>query len=125
MGWFFSLPPKPSGPFRRKKIVDGLWYRTVNDGEVLVEASPKFWDGYADDSPVSSESRAEFRRCKMNVRNCSNEGEAIALRTVLWNMDLFCPKCNGQATCDDDRCVHCRASLWQEPLTFQLKYVKD
>lgn len=125
MGWFFSLPPMPSGPSRRKKIVDGLWYRTVNDLEVLVEASREFWDGYADESPVSRDSRAEFRRCNMNVRNCNNEGEAMALRTVLWNMDLFCPKCNETTLYDDDRCPHCRARLWQEPLTFQLKYVKE
>lgn len=114
--WLFQTPaPQPS---RRKKIEAGLWYRTSGDYGVIVEASPKFMDDQEDADPISADSRAEFKRCNMDVRNCTNEGEAMAVRTVLWNMDLFCPKCNGDTLYDDQRCPHCKARLWRDRLTF-------
>jgi DnaJ-class molecular chaperone len=120
-GWLFGArKPEPS---RRKKVLDGLWYRTCGDYEVIVEASKKFFDGYEDVGPVSADSGAEFKRCNMDVRNCHNEGEATAIRTVLWNMDLFCPKCNENTAYDDDRCPFCNARLWRERLTFTLQHV--
>lgn len=119
--WLFSAPAPP--PSRRKKIMDGLWYRTCGDYEVVVEVSPKFMDGYEDPGQISVESLAEFKRCNMDVRGCGNEGEATAVLTVLSNMDLFCPKCDGETLYDDDRCPHCNARLWRQRLTFTLAHV--
>lgn len=119
--WLFAAPaPQPS---RRKKIIDGLWYRTCGDYGVIVEASQKFMDDYEDGDQISAESRAEFQRCNMDVRGCNNEGEAMAVRTVLWNMDLCCPKCDEETLFDDDRCPHCKARLWRTRLTFTLNRV--
>lgn len=116
LGWLFAaFKPKPS---RRKKIADGLWYRTSSDYDVIVEASPKFMEHQEDADPISADSRAEFKRCNMDVRGCANEGEAMAVRTVLWGMDLFCPKCNEETLYDDPRCPHCKARLWRDRLTF-------
>jgi DnaJ-class molecular chaperone len=121
LGWLFAaFKPKPS---RRKKVMDGLWYRTSGDYGVIVEVSPKFMASYEDHDKISAESRAEFKRCNMEVRGCTNEGEAMAVRTVLWNMDLFCPKCNGETLYDDDRCGNCNTRLWRQRLTFTLAHV--
>jgi hypothetical protein len=120
-GWLFGArKPEPS---RRKKVLDGLWYRTCGDYEVIVEASRKFLEDYEDSGPISADSRAEFKRCNMDVHGCANEGDATAVRHVLWNMDLFCPKCNENTDHDDDRCPFCNARLWRERLTFTLQHV--
>ena len=121
LGWLLAaFKPKPS---RRKKICDGLWYRTCGNHEVIVEASPCFMDGQEDTNPISRESLGEFKRYNIDVQECSNEGEAIALRTVLWNMERPCPKCSEETTFDDKRCVNCKARLWSERLTFTLAHV--
>jgi DnaJ-class molecular chaperone len=121
-GFLWSPTPKPE-PSRRKKVMDGLWYRTCGDYEVIVEVSKKFLDDYEDSAPISADSRAEFKRCNMDVHGCANEGDATAVRHVLWNMDLFCPKCNETTLYDDDRCPSCNARLWREQLTFTLQQV--
>lgn len=117
-GWLFSSPkPEPS---RRKKIDEGLWYRTCGDYEVIVEATKKFLDGYDDGSPISADSVSDFKRCNVTPRGCTNESEAIAIRTVMWNMDWFCPGCNEEMLHEDDKCWNCNARLWRTPLTFTL-----
>jgi hypothetical protein len=121
MGWFFfSKPAPPPKPPRRKKIDDGLWYRKNGQRSITVEASPKWYEYMDDGSPISADSVKEFRSWYLSATGCQNEADAVAIRTVFWNIQIPCPRCSDETEHDDTKCVHCGARLWQQPFTVEL-----
>ena len=127
MGWFFfsrpKPPPPPAKPPRRKKIDDGLWVRIHGPESLTVEASLKWYEGYEDRSPISADSLEEFRSWNLVHTGCYTEGDAVAIRTVMWNTEFSCPRCGDETVHDDVKCVHCGARLWQQTLNVDLVHV--
>jgi predicted RNA-binding Zn-ribbon protein involved in translation (DUF1610 family) len=124
MGWFFfSRPKPPPKPPRRHKVDDGLWVRIHGPQSLTVEASLKWYEGYEDRSPISADSLEEFRSWNLVHTGCYTEGDAVAIRTVMWNSEFQCPRCGDETVHDDVKCVHCGARLWRQRLAVDLVQV--
>lgn len=102
------------------EVEDGLSYVVHGPNRIEIFATSAFYDGYADEGPVSREMRADMTRVRANVTGVVNEGDATAVCTVIWNMDASCPRCEEDVGHEDRRCPYCSQKLWNTPLYITL-----
>lgn len=114
--WLFEKP--------RHEVDTGLWFRRLSKNEILVEASPAWYDGNGDDSKVSADSRADFKRVNAVVSGVTDEGDAQAVCTVIWNWEAVCPECGENVFHEDRKCEICKCKLWKTPIKMTLVKVE-